>query len=84
MNAPAAVEGGRTALEGAAEHGRLDMMQLFFNAGVELHGSGKAQYERAIKLASKYGHNTVRKFIDDHYESGRNEWFGVAQNDSFA
>ena len=42
VNAQAALEYGRTALEGAAEHGRIDMVKLLLNSGVELSGSGDA------------------------------------------
>lgn len=73
VNARAALEDGRTALEGAAEHGRIDMVQLLLNAGVELSGSGDAQYRTALKLASENGHNTVKKLIENCYESGGNE-----------
>lgn len=33
VNAPAAKFHGRTALEGAVEHGRIDMLKLLHNAG---------------------------------------------------
>jgi ankyrin repeat protein len=73
VNAKASLKRGRTALEGAAEHGRIDMVQLLLNAGVELGGSGNAQYREAMQLASKYGHNAVRKLIKAHYERGGKE-----------
>jgi ankyrin repeat protein len=73
VNAQAALKYGRTALEGAAEHGRIDMVQLLLNAGAELSGSGDAQYRKALELASNYGHNTVKKLIENRYESGGNK-----------
>ncbi|PVH70469.1 ankyrin [Cadophora sp. DSE1049] len=73
VNAQAASEDGRTALEGAAEHGRIDMVKLLLSCGVELSGSGDAQYRKALELASKYGHNTAKKLIQNHVESGGNE-----------
>jgi len=60
VNAQAAVEDGRTALEGAAEYGRIDMVKLLLNAGVRLSGSGDAQYRKALELASKHGHYPVK------------------------
>jgi ankyrin repeat protein len=73
VNAQASSKSGRTALAGAAEHGRIDMVQLLLNAGVELDGSGNAQYREAVQLASEYGHNAVRKLIKAHCERGGNE-----------
>jgi ankyrin repeat protein len=60
---------GRTALEGAAEHGRIDMVQLLLNAGAEVHGHGEKQYRNAVNLASKYGHNAIRRILEAKYES---------------
>ena len=47
--APAQME-GRTAFEGAAEHGRIDMMFLLTQHGVDLLANDEAQYKRAIRL----------------------------------
>jgi hypothetical protein len=46
------------------------MVQLLLNAGVELDGSGNAQYREALQLASERGHNAVKKLIKAHYERG--------------
>ena len=73
VNAQASSKLGRTALAGAVEHGRIDIVQLLLNTGVELDGSGNAQYKEALQLASEYGHNAVRKLIKARYERGRNE-----------
>ena len=48
---------GRTALEGAAEHGRLDMVQLLLNLEAEVRGS------RALQFARKEGHNGVAMLL---------------------
>ncbi|WYZ46774.1 hypothetical protein EsH8_IX_000999 [Colletotrichum jinshuiense] len=57
---------GRTALEGAAEHGRLDVVQLLLNSGVETDGNERRQYVRAIAFASEEGHHTVATLLKSH------------------
>ena len=59
VNAPAVDEVGRTALEGAAEHGRLDIVQLLLNLGVEVVGS------RAIQFAREEGHDGVVALLEE-------------------
>lgn len=51
VNAAAAKYYGRTALDGAAEHGRLDMVQLLLNAGACGDSTKAHRFDRAIKLA---------------------------------
>ena len=57
VNGVAAAEGGRTALEAAAEHGRLDIAVLLLenddNTDAE---AAKIRYRRAANLASDNGH----------------------------
>ncbi|GAB7322314.1 hypothetical protein MBLNU13_g03290t1 [Cladosporium sp. NU13] len=53
VNAAPMGKNGRTALEGAAEHGRLDMVQLLLNLEAEVQGS------RALQFARKEGHDGV-------------------------
>jgi ankyrin repeat protein len=50
---------GRTALEGAAEHGRLDIVQLLLNLGAEVAGS------RAIQFAREEGHDGVVALLEE-------------------
>jgi ankyrin repeat protein len=57
VNAPGIGRNGRTALEGAAEHGRLDMVQLLLNVEAEVRGS------RAVRLARNEGHDGVVQFL---------------------
>ncbi|KAF4440928.1 ankyrin repeat-containing protein, partial [Fusarium austroafricanum] len=45
--APANIK-GRTALEGAAEHGRIDIVQLLNNAGADISEAGQGQYRSAL------------------------------------
>lgn len=52
---PAKVE-GRMAFEGAAEHGRIDVLQFFLNSRAQTTGPGAKQYERARNFASQNGH----------------------------
>jgi ankyrin repeat protein len=61
VNAAPAIEEGRTALEGAAEHGRIDLLQLLINAGADTNSS---QCTRALKLAATYGHDAVCRLLN--------------------
>jgi ankyrin repeat protein len=66
VNAPAAEVNGWTALEGAAEHGRVDMIQLLFNAGASISEDGQSQYESALRRASENGHHAVRRLLESY------------------
>ena len=59
VKAPAIGVHGRTALEGAAEHGRLDIVQLLLKLGVEAAGS------RAIQFAREKGHDGVVDLLEE-------------------
>jgi ankyrin repeat protein len=67
VNAPAAEVDGRTALEGAAEHGRIDMVQLLFNAGASISEDGRSQYESAMRRASANGHHATRRLLESYH-----------------
>jgi ankyrin repeat protein len=71
VNASGASEFGRTALEGAAGLGRIDMVQFLLNAGAELHGRGEKQYREAVKWASWNGHHAIRRVLEAKYESDK-------------
>lgn len=60
VNAPSIGEHGRTAIEGAAEHGRLDMVQLLINLQADVPGS------RAVGLARNEGHDGVVQLLLEH------------------
>ncbi|KAL9071779.1 MAG: hypothetical protein Q9161_004043 [Pseudevernia consocians] len=61
VNAPGGdTEHGRTALEGAAEHGRIDMLKLLANAGANLYGKG---YKNALQLARTNGHRAAERYL---------------------
>jgi ankyrin repeat protein len=59
VNAPVICGWGRTAIEGAAEHGRLDIVQFLLDLGVEASGS------RAMQLARKEGHDGVVALLEE-------------------
>jgi ankyrin repeat protein len=67
VNTPAAELDGRTALEGAAEHGRVDMVQLLFNAGASISEDGRSQYESAMRRASENGHHATRQLLESYH-----------------
>jgi ankyrin repeat protein len=60
VNAPGSCINGRTALEGAAERGRIDIVQWLLNAGADVTGS------RASQLALSQGYNGVKRIIESH------------------
>ncbi|KAF4869998.1 Ankyrin-3 [Colletotrichum siamense] len=64
VNAPGATdEGGRTALEGAAEHGRIDTIQYLLSQGVETNAKGRISYLRVIRYAELEGHMAAAKLL---------------------
>jgi ankyrin repeat protein len=64
MNAPPGIN-GRTALEGAAEHGRLDMTSHLLNLGADVKGRSNKSYRMAICRAWKEGHRVLANMIQD-------------------
>jgi hypothetical protein len=72
-NAPRCRYHGRTALEGAAEYGRLDMVQLLLAHGAKIEGKGRRQYIRAVKFAQRGGHHAVEHFLKMQLWSNENE-----------
>ena len=61
-------EGGRTALEGAAEHGRIDMIELLMQHGTRTTGIWRRQYLRAIELAAQMGHHVAANLLRGYRE----------------
>jgi ankyrin repeat protein len=62
VNSPRAKYGGRTALEGAAEHGRLDMVQLLLDVGADIGGN----YAKSAKeLAESNGHTVIAQILSN-------------------
>ena len=64
VNAPGSTANGKTALEAAAEHGRLDMLQILFDAGAAYRRSDKGQITKAIALAKENGHKGVCDLLE--------------------
>jgi ankyrin repeat protein len=59
INAPAAKYCGRTALEGAAEHGRLDIALYLLEENCLIDGSHRKQFIRAVGYARKECHQVL-------------------------
>jgi ankyrin repeat protein len=63
VNGRPALRDGRTAIEGAAEHGRLDTVQLLLNYGATggvVWGKG---LKKAKDLAEENGHTEIAKML---------------------
>jgi ankyrin repeat protein len=67
VNAPPAIKEGRTALEGAAEHGRIDMLQLLLNRGAKVKESGEVQFNRALSFVRRQGYHAAAKLLQAFY-----------------
>jgi ankyrin repeat protein len=69
VNASAIGRNGRTAVEGAAEHGRIDTVQLLINMGAERAGS------RALNFAREEGHDgVVALLLENGFEQSKSVW----------
>jgi ankyrin repeat protein len=64
FNAPACRFRGRTAFEGAAEHGRLDMLLMLYHNGVDLRSDGGTQLQRAMKFAEANGQVAAKTMVE--------------------
>ena len=69
VNAWSPSGGCRTAIEGAAEHGRLDMVQLLLNAGATGDATQTTGLEHAVKLAEENGHFAVASLLKEQEDS---------------
>jgi ankyrin repeat protein len=77
VNAPASGDDGRTALEGAAEHGRLDMVQLLLNVEAEIRGS------RAVRFAQREDHvGVVQSLLENGFQDVGDEFLHDDATDS--
>jgi ankyrin repeat protein len=63
LNAPPGEDDGRTALEGAAEWGRVDMTSYLLSQGADVKGRNNKNYRRAIYRAWEIGHRVLAKMI---------------------
>ena len=65
INTPARSFYGRTALENAAEQGRLDIVYLLIRNNQDL-GKLKTDCKRAARLAREEGHSVIADLLEDH------------------
>ncbi|OCL11404.1 ankyrin, partial [Glonium stellatum] len=56
-------ERGRSAVDAAAEYGRLDMVQVLLNAGAKNRSAADLGYTRAIELAEENDHFAVAELL---------------------
>ena len=56
---------GRTALEGAAEQGFLDIVRYLLEIGVEVRGRENKMYRRSVYRAWTEGNTVVAEMIQD-------------------
>lgn len=70
---------GRTSLEGAAEHGRLDTVKVLLNEGAGSRGIDHARFARAIALAKDNGHIPLCDLLEleIHLEEHRSDGDGL-------
>ncbi|GAB1313391.1 hypothetical protein MFIFM68171_03601 [Madurella fahalii] len=66
VNAAPVGYGGRTALEGAAEQGRIDMIELLLQHGAKTTGTGRMQFIFSIRFAEYEGHFAAAKLLREH------------------
>jgi ankyrin repeat protein len=64
---------GRTAFEGAAEHGRIDMMFLLAQHGANLLAYDEEQYIRAMRYSKGNGQSGAMKLVEQLYEKAIQE-----------
>ncbi|KAB2107262.1 hypothetical protein AG0111_0g4192 [Alternaria gaisen] len=62
---------GRTAFEGAAEHGRIDMLLFLFHNGVDIISDGGKQIQRAGELAKSNGQLAANSLVEKLAETAR-------------
>ena len=78
-NGEAAQICGRTALQGAAEHGRLDILQLLLDSGAEIRGWPA---RKAKRLAEREGHAVVAQILGRRIEElGAEQDSGVSSDE---
>lgn len=73
MNAPGAKVNGRTTLERAAEHGRLDNVSLLLDKEAGTKRKGDQQFVSATALVKKNGHFAVCDLIESRPRPGWEE-----------
>ncbi|OTB18705.1 hypothetical protein K445DRAFT_19308 [Daldinia sp. EC12] len=56
----------RSALECAAENGRIDMIQLLLSSGASTTGRWRRDYIQAIAIAERNGHRATAQLLRSH------------------
>ncbi|KAK3331318.1 ankyrin repeat-containing domain protein [Apodospora peruviana] len=54
---------GRIALQGAAGHGRMELLDLLIKNGARYSGSLRVPYIRAVRIGASNGHNAVAEHL---------------------
>ena len=65
INAARAVSAGRTALQAAAEHGRLDIVSLLLGNDHDTEGM-ELRCESAATFAEREGHDVIARILREH------------------
>jgi ankyrin repeat protein len=68
VNAERAMLDGRTAFEGATEHGRIDMMLFLVQNGADLLSNDGQQYRRAVRFAELNAQHAGKEFAEQLFE----------------
>lgn len=77
VNAPRARLAGRTAVEGAAEYGRVGMLELLLDPSyrIKLDGEGEKQYNGVLTLAAKRKHEKIKVMLEIAKAQVRSTWW---------
>ncbi|KAF2685460.1 ankyrin, partial [Lentithecium fluviatile CBS 122367] len=73
VNAARARRKGRTTFEGAAEHGRLDMLLLLQRWDVDIVSDGGEQYRNAVQFAKKNRQLAAARLVEMLYQAALNK-----------
>jgi ankyrin repeat protein len=71
INANVALIDGRTAFEGATEHGRIDMMIFLVQNGAYLHANDQQQFRRSVKFAENNAQHAAKSLAHKLLRSTR-------------
>ncbi|KAI1386143.1 ankyrin [Hypoxylon trugodes] len=73
-DAPRAIMSGRTAIELAARHGHLDVINLLLDWGVTTEGRGQFQYILAVFWAAGEGHLAIVEYLKSYRPWTESDW----------
>jgi ankyrin repeat protein len=71
INTNVALIDGRTAFEGATEHGRIDMMIFLVQNGAYLHANDQQQFRRSVKFAENNAQHAAKSLAHKLLRSTR-------------